>query len=201
MNYVLRLQALDGYKDKFLNVFTERFSRVLCVHHTGKKGDNPHYHFAFTCDYKSQALRVYLKQHFNLAKGNRHLSLKNWDGNSKACSYMFHEGTEAIISRGFTEEEIEEFKKKNEMIQEKYVKPHHVVDTCVEYFRECGNKHPSKRDVFMYMIKIYRANGEWIPNKFQAERVINKIKSNLCETETDEKLFAMELFQEYFPFN
>lgn len=201
MDYVLRLQALDGYMDKFNTVFGDRFSRVLCVHHTGKKGDNPHYHFALTTDYRSQALRVYLKGHFDLAKGNRHLSLKSWDGDTKACSYMFHEGTEALIQKGFSDQEVEDFKKKNEIIQEKYVRPHHIVDTCVEYFRQKGDKHPSKRDVFMYMIKVYRSNGEWIPNKFQAERVINKIKITLCENETDERLFAMELFNEYFPYN
>lgn len=101
MEYVLRLQALDGYSSKFDEVFGDRFSRVLCVHHLGKKRDNPHYHFCLTTDYKSDALRKYLKGHFNLAKGNKHLSLKSWDGDEKACSYLFHEGTEALISKGF----------------------------------------------------------------------------------------------------
>ena len=117
MDYVLRLQALDGYSSKFDDVFSDRFTRVLCVHHTGKKGDNPHYHFCFTTDYKKDALRKYLKGHFDLATGNKHLSLKDWDGDQKACSYLFHEGTPLVMSRGFSEKEIEDFKRINEIVK------------------------------------------------------------------------------------
>lgn len=202
MNYVLRLQALDGYSAKFTDVFNDRFSRVLCVHHMGKAGNNPHYHFCLTTDYQKQALRVYLKKQFALATGNKHLSLKDWDNNPKACSYLFHEGTEPLITKGFTTEEIQEFTTANDLIQSKMIKPHHVVDVVVAYFKE---KYPhkldvDKREIFFKIIQTYRHNGEWIPTAFQASRLINKVRSDLAETPAQESWLLQQLFNEYFPF-
>lgn len=178
MDYVLRLQAHDGYKDKFDDVFNARFSRVLCVPHSGKKGDNPHYHFAFTCDYKLQALRVYFKKHFDQGKGNRHLSLKSWDGDRKACSYMFHEGTQPVLRRGFTDEEIEEFKSINEGIKEAIKKnaPAQIVADATEHFK---GQDPGHQILFKWIMLRLRANGDWLPNKYQMERWIMRIQANL----------------------
>lgn len=204
MDYVLRLQALDGYQAKFDEVFGDRFSRVLCVHHLGKKRDNPHYHFCLTTDYKTDALRKYLKGHFDLARGNRHLSLKSWDGDPKACSYLFHEGTEALMARGFTEEQLKEFQETNDLIQAKLVKPNMIVDKCVEYFTEKkGNRSlwiPDRREIFIYMMGVYKHNGEWLPNKFQAERIINKVRSDLSTDPRTEQLLWTMMFNEYFPY-
>lgn len=180
MDYVLRLQALDGYNAKFADVFNERFSRVLCVFHNGKKGNNPHYHFCLTCDYKQQALRVYLKNHFNLGKGNKHLSLKNWDGDKKACSYLFHEGTEPLISKGFSPDEISDFKTINEMVRSEFQKnaPAKIVQDATEYFKD--KKCHTDYHIFMYIMERLSASGEWLPNKFQCERWILRIQANLC---------------------
>lgn len=199
MDYVLRLQALDGYQAKFDTVFGDRFTRVLCVHHTGRKGDNPHYHFCFTCDYRKDALRKYLKGYFDLATGNKHLSLKDWDGDTKACSYLFHEGTTELISKGFTQDEIDMFKADNDIVQAKMVKAPTIVKMCVEYFKE-KERIPDKREIFTHMIKLYRKNGEWIPNKFQADRLLTKIRSDLAQSEADERRFIFELYNEYFPY-
>jgi len=203
MNYVLRLQALDGYQAKFNEVFGDRFNRVLCVHHTGRNGDNPHYHFCLSTDYKKQALRVYLKGHFDLAKGNKHLSLKDWDGQSKACSYLFHEGTTELISKGFSEDEVKKFKESNAVIQAKFVKPNQVVDRAVEILRQKQSKEQSKQVVFDTLFDIYAESGEWLPNKFQWERMINKVRLDLAIAEgpAHVRLLKMALYREMFPFD
>jgi len=204
MDYVLRLQALDGYSAKFDEVFGDRFSRLLCVHHLGKKRDNPHYHFCITTDYKSAALRTYLKGHFNLAKGNRHLSLKPWDGNHKACSYLFHEGTEPLMCRGFSPEEIKLFQETNDVIQSKMVKPNMIVDKAVEIFQAVKGDRllwiPDKREIFIQVMNIYKHSGEWLPNKFQIDRVINKIRSDLStDPRTEHQLWNI-MYNEYYPY-
>jgi len=200
MNYVLRLQALDGYSNKFDEVFGDRFSRVLCVHHTGRTGNNPHYHFCFTADYKKDALRKYLKGHFDLARGNKHLSLKDWDGRKEACSYLFHEGTEALISKGFTAEEITEFKEMDTLIQSKMIKPNMVVDKAVTILKEA--RDPDKRTIFGVLFQIYVDNGEWLPNKFQWERVINKVRLELAKLRGIPSLQILQgvMFNEIFPY-
>lgn len=201
MDYVLRLQALDGYQAKFETVFGDRFSRVLCVHHTGRKGDNPHYHFCITTDYKRQALRAYLKGHFDLAKGNRHLSLKEWDGRDEACSYLFHEGTTELMCRGFSDAQLTSFKEKNTEVQAKMVRPNMVVDCAVEILvQKTGS--PSKRDIFNVLFDIYKDSGEWLPNKFQWERVINKVRLELAKVRGPVALTLLknEMFNELFPY-
>lgn len=201
--YFLRLQALDGYKEIASKVFlTDRFSSVLSVHHTGKKGNNPHYHFCLTTDYKKDALRKELKKHFVLAKGNRHLSLRDWDGDTKACSYLFHEGTEAILRKGYTDEMIQKYKDTNDVVQSKLVKPIHIVDKVVEHFKQKSYRSMYSRDnnleVFEYMMSMIKSSGEWLPNKFQASRYMLMIKAKLAETPTQENLLWQELYQDWF---
>jgi len=205
MNYVLRLQALDGYSAKFDAVFGDRFSRVLCVHHMGKTKDNPHWHFCLTTDYQKQALRAHLKKHFTLATGNKHLSLKDWDANIKACSYLFHEDRERQphICKGFTTEEIDEFMKQNDLIQSKMIKPHHVVDVVVDYFKQKypnGKMDYDKREIFIKIMSTYKHNGEWLPDARQASRLVNKVRSDLAETQPQEDWLMRMLFNEYFPY-
>jgi len=201
MDYVLRLQALDGYSSKFDEVFGDRFSRVLCVHHTGRNKNNPHYHFCLTTDYKKDALRKYLKTNFDLARGNKHLSLKDWDGCEKACSYLFHEGTEALMTKGFTETQITEYKEMDTLIQSKMVKPNMIVDRAVDLLSEArGN--PDKRTIFDVIFKIYVDNGEWLPNKFQWERVINKVRLDLAKKKGIASLAILQatMYNELFPY-
>lgn len=198
MDYVLRLQALDGYRDKFDNVFGDRFSRVLCVHHTGRKGDNPHYHFALTCDYRKDALRKYLKKEFSLSTGNRHLSLKNWDGDRKACSYMFHEGTEALIRKGFSDDELKDFKDINAGIQEVIKKnaPSTIVQEAIVYFSSKPDK-AGEYVVFKWIMDKLRQNGDWVPNKFQMERWIMRVQAGVLDKK-DWDRWCEYKFKEWF---
>lgn len=178
MNYALRLQAHDGYRDMFSTVFNDRFTRILCLPHAGRAGNNPHYHFVFTCDYKAPALRMYLKKYFTQGKGNRHLSLKTWDGDTKACSYMFHEGTEPILRTGFSDTELENFKALNEGIKRAIKKnaPAQIVADATEHFK---GKDPDHQLLFKWIMLRLRANGDWLPNKYQMDRWIMRIQANL----------------------
>ena len=196
MDYVIRLQQLDGYQQEFSNVFNSRFTRVLCVPHTGKKGDNPHYHFAVTCDYKQQALRAHLKKHFTKGRGNRHVSIKVWDGGDKACSYMFHEGTEPLMKIGFSDRQIEDFKMMNERIQTDIKKnaPAKIVEDATEHF---WGKNPSHATIFMWIMNRLRANGDWLPNKYQMDRWILRIEANV-RTDTEWKSFLINLYEGWY---
>lgn len=211
MDYVLRLQALDGYQSKFADVFTDRFSRVLYVHHTGKKGDNPHYHFCFTCDYKKDALRKYLKGHFVLASGNKHLSLKDWDGSIRACAYLYHEGTPVTNLRGFSDQELEEFKNINKDVKQSQTKVPAIIERVIA--RKISYKvndhnfsqdsyytpdHDEKKDIFLLLMDEFRKSGDWIPNKFQMERYINKVRMSLVSNPRDFRSYTNDLYNEWF---
>lgn len=196
MDYVLRLQSCDGYSQMFSNVFNDRFSRVLCVPHTGRQGDNPHYHFAFTCDYKQPALRAHLKKYFDKGSGNRHLSLKKWDGSPKACSYMFHEGTDVFYRRGFSDEEINVFKVVNDNVRKLIKKnaPAQIVQDATEFFH---GKDPAHSVLFMWIMNRLMKNGDWLPNKFQIERWIMRIQANLKDA-VSWKSYLVRLYEHWY---
>lgn len=221
MDYVLRLQALDGYAAKFSLVFSDRFTRVLHVHHTGKKGDNPHYHFCLTTDYKKDALRKYLKGHFDLASGNKHLSLKDWDGSIRACAYLYHEGTPVTNLRGFTDEELSEFKMINVEVKQSQTKVPQVLQDCYErmctkdlfgnpvytrpatiYDIHSDNSRQEHRRCFDILMDLFREKGDWIPNKFQFERYINRVLS-MCNGISDQNYesFKNDIYSQYFGFS
>lgn len=207
MDYVLRLQALDGYQAKFNEVFNDRFTRLIYVHHTGKKGDNPHYHFCFTCDYKKEALRKYLKGHFDLAKGNKHLSLKDWDGSPDACAYLFHERTKVMNVKGFTDEEYEQFFRRNEEVQNSHTKVPVILERVMknilghEVFTLTGMYKPpydEKKFLFKQIMYEIRRTSDWVPNRFQMERYINKLRLMLNTTDSSFETFITNLYHEYF---
>lgn len=179
MDYALRIQALDGYASTMEKVFsTDRFSRTIRIHHTGKKGDNPHYHLLITTDYKQDALRKELKKHFTLATGNKHLSIKNWDGSQQAVAYLYHEGTTPDMIRGFTQEELSQAQDINHAVKERVKQnaPSKIVEEATAYFQ---GKTPYDKDVFCWIFKRLAQNGDWLPNKFQVERWILRIQANL----------------------
>jgi len=124
VGYCIRVQALEGYGDKIamLNLVTD-YEGILGVKHSGSKKENPHYHLVIRTAVKEQALRVRMKKLFPDGKGNQHMSIKTWDGDDKALSYLFHElepdeSHTLIVSKGLTPERIEQLRAKNDAIKQ-----------------------------------------------------------------------------------
>lgn len=198
--YVLRLQEHKGYSDSFDVVFGVRFDRVLCVRHTGKTGENPHFHFVFKTDYKDSALRKYLKGHFNQGKGNGHMSLKEWDGRDDAVSYMFHEGGDPILNKGWEDDEIRRLREKDKVIRSEMVDPKGVCDIIAEVMKveyERLSDQQDRKNIFTQLFYYYKKRGDWFPNKFQCERYINKIRMLVTPDRNDGWLINL-MYNEYF---
>jgi hypothetical protein len=142
----------------------------------GKKQENPHFHVVCECDYNKDALRKHLKKHFPV---NLSVSIKDWDGDIKACSYLFHEDNDAIISKGFTDEEIHTFKLKDISIRETLQSkgPKNVCNIIAEQYK--SRQHDprwSEFKIIAYLLfDYYREQGDWMPNKFQMERYIRQV--------------------------
>lgn len=66
------------FTNDFINAFVDKYvvksEPFLVVAETGKDGDNPHYHLAFTTTAKLQAIRTYINR--SAWKGNQNYSLK-----------------------------------------------------------------------------------------------------------------------------
>ena len=190
-SYFLRLDQRENYEQLIHQHIGEssRFTKILCVKHKGIKTSNNHWHMTLITDYKTQALRVELKKYFTLGKGNGHMSLKTWDGDIKANSYMFHErDVEVIINKGYTEKQIEEFKTKNEVIQAE-IAGNTPAEMCRQVFSKLIKQYPINYDggilapqTICYAIwDYYKTKGTWQPNKFQMERYIKQIQQDYAE--------------------
>lgn len=123
VGYCIRVQAIEDYGSKIAMLNNvEDYTGVLAVRHSGSKKENPHYHIVIRTEVKEQAMRVRMKKIFTIGKGNQHMSIKRWDGDDKALSYLFHElqpdeEANLICSKGLTSARIEELRQKNDAVQ------------------------------------------------------------------------------------
>lgn len=181
MLYAVRITECIGFQERLEDVFTsELFTRVLCVRHTGRKSKNPHFHLVLdaTFDIQTETYQKKLKKYF---PGERKVSVKEWDGDNKACSYLFHEGTDELFSKGFTPKEIEIFKLQDIAIRDDLQSkgPKNVCVIVAKQYTELPKDkwtHYSKFQRIGYLIfDYYREQGDWIPNKYQMERYIRQV--------------------------
>lgn len=119
----VRLQKLPEYDQKLIQLSEQDWIlSMLCVEHNGELADpNPHWHFtAHTAPLKLPTIRARLRVLFNKGTGNGHMSLKAWDGNIAANSYMFHERPDAtpFINKNYTQDQLDDIRHYNEHIQE-----------------------------------------------------------------------------------
>ena len=210
--YVLRLQDHEGYRELFDSCFGAAFDRVLCVRHTGKRRDNPHYHFCLRTTYdKRDSLARHLKKFFTKGKGNKHMSLKCWDGREEALSYLFHEDGGPEMVRGYSEDDIQRLKAMDLKIRESHVKPLDVCEVVLQQINESKTHvidwgreaHKSRKVVFRFLYQYYLKKGEWMPNKYQMERYINRVRMLVVLQDPDrrkgmEHTYCEQMYDEWF---
>ena len=182
--YFIRINKLDGYDVLVKEVFSgQKFMRVLLVQHTGRAGNNHHYHATISTDYKIPALRLMLKGVFKLGKGNGHISIKPWDGSENPNQYLFHEGydTPILVQKIYTDKDIERFKKNCAIIKEKIIAntPTQMCQAILVDVIRLNN--PSKKNICMLIWDYYQKQGDWFPNKFQLERYVMRIQASFAE--------------------
>jgi len=123
VGYCIRVQAFEGYGEKITMLpATEDYDAILAVRHVGSKKENSHYHIVIRTNVKAQALRVRLRKLFPDGSGNGHMSIKHWDGDDRALSYLFHElepeeTVTLLANKGFSDERLSELRAKNDSIK------------------------------------------------------------------------------------
>jgi len=183
-NYAIRIQALDGYDNIIQTFFRgENFTSTIRVHHTGKNRNNPHYHLLVVTDLTQKQLRYQINKELTKAKGNKHISIKNWDGKVRAVAYLFHEDTSPDMIHGpkFPDDFIDEAMKMNEMIKIEMDKNKvsKVCDEATLYFATFTKK-VTEPMIFSWLYDRYQKTGQWMPNRYQFERYITRIRANLA---------------------
>lgn len=212
VGYCIRVQALDGYADKIGGLYLDSdYTSLISVKHHGKKNDNPHYHIVVRTAVKAQAFRVRMKKIFSDAKGNQHMSLRQWDGDSKAISYLFHEDPESplVVRKGITDDFLAICKSQNVVISALVVKAKTkasvtLFDDALEHFGKSKPtvsdvKRLSDEDMGTWMILYALRNGKYAPPAWQLRQMVVKVKFHLLRGNEDaEDEYARELARNIF---
>ena len=198
--YCMRVQALEGYKQVIMNLTVNPdYQAIIAVKHFGSKGENEHYHIVIKTSVKDQAFRVRMKKVFDKAKGNQHMSIKNWDGNIDAISYLFHEdeNAEIIVRHNVSEETISKAKERNRDVQQKIEKAKSRASWTIEeellqqYRRDgkIGNEFSIAKDIVLHALR----HDKYVPNDFQLKAMASKILFKLQDGDLNrEEIFAMD---------
>lgn len=97
------------------------FSGAMVGYHVGAKTEKPHIHIALSIKspLQQQSLGTRIRKTFGV-KGAGEYSIKVWDGNPNALSYLYHDVEGKVVDYGFkfSEEFIARLKETNSIIQE-----------------------------------------------------------------------------------
>lgn len=206
VGYCLRVDARDGYLDK-LGGFSLNpdYVTVIGVKHKGNSGENPHYHIVLRTTVKPQAFRVRMKTIFSEGKGNGHMSIKAWDGNNDAISYLFHEDEEAecVVRKGITEEQLQACKERNKRVQEavkeaKKRASHTLEDEVIQLIKSGQVKLPDRLydesreyDIAKLVLLTAFRNDKYPPNDWLLKAITSKIMYKLKDGNVeDEERYA-----------
>lgn len=203
--YCLRVDALDGYSDKLPMLSAcEDYKSIIAVKHMGNSKENPHFHLVVRTQVAGQAFRVRMRKIFDQGKGNGHMSIKPWDGNNDAISYLFHEdeNTTILVQHNISDETVaqakERCKRVVEMVQASKAKAAwHLEDIVYEQVKD--QPTISEATIGQRLILAALRNGKYVPQPWHiramTQRIQFKMLNGFLESEED---FAMRLSRQIF---
>jgi len=205
VGYCVRVQALEGYREKICIL---PYVNIVAVKHVGKKGDNPHYHMVIRTDTKPQTFRVRMKTAFPDGKGNSHMSISPWDGDDKALSYLFHEEqgddtAEILRWDGLPRERIDFFRTMNQhvqvQVQEAKKKSAHLLwEGALTHFTRNPPSH--YKEIAHYMILDALRNDKYVPQGWLLKAMTFKVMFLLHKGQVkQEEYTATHILNEIWP--
>lgn len=191
---------MDGYAERMrmLSLVAD-YQAIVAVRHRGASGENEHYHMVVKTQVKDQAFRVRMKKVFDKGKGNGHMSIKPWDGNIDAVSYLFHEDDDAtlIVQHNVTDETIEKARARNREVQEKIETAKKraswtIEQELLEHYsktRQSPDLHTIAKDIVLHALRM----DKYVPNDYLLKSIASKIQFKLIGGDQNrEEMFALE---------
>lgn len=175
------------------------YQAIIAVKHFGSKGENEHYHIVVKTTVKDQAFRVRMKKVFDKGKGSEHMSIKPWDGNIDALSYLFHEdeNAEIILRHNVANETILKAKERNREVQTKIEKAKSraswtIEEELLKYYITAKIKpdvYTIAKDIVLHALR----QDKYVPNDFQLKAMASKISFKLLDGDLNkEENFAID---------
>lgn len=178
------------------------------VKHHGKEKENPHYHIVIKTDVKLQAFRVRLRKIFDAGKGNGNMSIKPWDGDIRAISYMFHEDelADIVVRHNCEDKTIDEAKELCKQIlvsveQSKEKASWRLEDDA--YGIICARtdaQHIEFGEIAKIIILRALRSGRYVPQQWLLKSMVERIFFRLREGDEDsEEQVALRLAKRIYP--
>lgn len=213
LGYCIRVDALDGYADRLMPLtLCEDYKSIIAIKHVGTTKENPHYHLVIRTNVLQQAFRVRMRKIFDQGKGNGHMSIKPWDGNNDAISYLFHEDENAkiLVQHNISDETINLAKQRNRQVQQlvqasKDKASWKLEDISYEYFSQQWKPHPNnpttptESTIGQHIIVTALRLGKYVPQPWLVKAMVQRIQFKLLNGNDEaEEEFAMRLSRQIF---
>lgn len=211
--FCMRVDMLEGYGDKIKALeMNADYKAVVAVKHHGSTKENPHYHLVVRTEVHMQAFRVRMRKIFDQGKGNGHMSIKSWDGNNDAISYMFHEDEDALllIQHGVSDDIIKQCRERNKsvvaMVQASKAKASwHLEEVVWGQIQSEANDHGvqwrmmEESIIGQRLILTALRSGKYVPQPWHVKAMVQRLQYRLQNgDEEKEEAFAMRLSNQIF---
>lgn len=166
---------------------------VLIATHVGDRNEGEHIHLvvSLSSNLQKQSFDQRLKQIYGV-KGNANYSSKPWDGDDRACSYLFHDPkAEIILNKGYTESDLDRYRKLNDDVQKviavnKERASSRHVEKVLQLAQDSGRKW-SKQEILAEFVHRIRRGEMYEPGDFRMKCYIEEVQ---CRQLTDEEVGA-----------
>jgi len=152
-----------------------------------------------------------MKTLFAEGKGNQHMSIRPFDGNDKALSYLFHEDRDAalVARKGITDEYLSLIKALaddigNKVAEAKTKSAHTLFDDALKHF---GKSNPNPlavsripdEEIGTWMILYALREGKYAPEPWRLKAMVLKCKFHLLKGNVSaEEEFASKIAENIF---
>lgn len=187
--WFVRVDGDEAYlRTKCLQLLEQDYTvSLLATYQQGKGEDNPHCHICHitTKVIQKQSYALQIKTIFDSIKERDDYCVKPWDGKDDCLAYLMHESPLIVIAnKGYSDEDIESYKKINANVQ-KIVEKNKEKASCkilmgaMEFFKDIEFKHLCRIKVLLWMLEqcnkgIYHYPGEWQLKKYAEELYIKR---------------------------
>lgn len=200
--WCIRLARLEGYDEVVKTLATVAdYDRILAITHRGdKKEPFEHYHMVIATSTQEKAIRKRMRVLFTKGKGNGHISVKVWDGNDNALSYMFHEdnaNANIIVNKGHSQDDVNRYIKLNEDVnvlvnEAKKKASWKLEELAYQHFMETEGPecNPSLFEVGMKIMEIALEKDMYPPQDWLLKAMATKITYKLSKGYDREQMLS-----------
>lgn len=186
--FCVRVQALEGYTDKVMSIGLA-YDLVAAMKHKGDKEDpNPHFHIVVKTSIENQTFRKRMKTLFPEGKGNGHMSIKPWDGNYDAISYLFHEAPDdpLLVAVGLSDADVERARERNKNVMLIVEKAKDKASWKLEDegYTHFKGKMDSDWNIGSWLMLQALRTGKYPPAPYHLKAMVTRIQFRLCEGDT-----------------